>query len=86
MLSGAKLFDSRPRRADRGSGSKYRRAVGSCGRRRYIGMVQEREGTPKRTFITHGELKAASALQNRITKELRWNSVVPERGQEATLT
>lgn len=40
---------------------------------------------PKRTFITHGELKAASALQNRITKELGWNSVVPEKGQEAKL-
>ena len=41
--------------------------------------------TPKRTFITHGELRAAAALQNRITKELGWSSVVPEMGQEASL-
>ena len=40
---------------------------------------------PKRTFITHGELRAATALQNRITKELGWSSVVLEMGQEASL-
>lgn len=41
--------------------------------------------TPKRTFITHGEMRAASTLQNRITKELEWSSVVPRMGQELSL-
>lgn len=40
---------------------------------------------PSRTFITHGELRAAHALQSRITKELGWTCVVPEQCQEATL-
>ncbi|WP_275188436.1 MBL fold metallo-hydrolase RNA specificity domain-containing protein [Bradyrhizobium sp. CSA112] len=39
-----------------------------------------------RTFITHGELRAAQALQGRIAKELGWASLVPERGQEAALS
>lgn len=41
---------------------------------------------PKRTFITHGELRAAQALQNRIAKELGWRCIVPERTQEAQLS
>ena len=40
---------------------------------------------PRRTFVTHGEPRAAHAMQSRITKELGWTSVVPEQGQEATL-
>jgi metallo-beta-lactamase family protein len=50
-----------------------------------LAWLKSGRATPKRTFITHGELKAASALQNRITKELGWSSVVAEKGQEATL-
>jgi metallo-beta-lactamase family protein len=38
---------------------------------------------PKRTFITHGEPRAARALQSRMTEELGWTCVVPELGQEA---
>jgi metallo-beta-lactamase family protein len=40
---------------------------------------------PKRTFITHGEPRAARALQSRMTEELGWTCVVPELGQEAPL-
>lgn len=40
---------------------------------------------PRRTFITHGEPRAAHALQSRIAKQLGWASLVPEHGQEATL-
>lgn len=40
---------------------------------------------PRRTFITHGEPRAAHALQNRIGSELGWSSVVPERNQQAQL-
>ncbi len=50
-----------------------------------LAWLKSGSATPKRTFITHGELKAASALQNRITKELGWSSVVPEKGQGALL-
>ena len=50
-----------------------------------LAWLKSGSATPKRTFITHGELKAASALQDQITKELGWSSVVPEKGQEALL-
>lgn len=40
---------------------------------------------PRRTFITHGEPRAAQALQGRISKELGWTCLVPERGHEAAL-
>lgn len=33
---------------------------------------------PKKTFITHGEPKAALALKEKIEKELGWNTVIPE--------
>lgn len=41
---------------------------------------------PRRTFITHGEPRAANALQSRIAKELGWISLVPERGQQTELS
>lgn len=40
---------------------------------------------PRRTFVTHGEPRAARALQTRIAKELGWSCIVPERTQEARL-
>lgn len=50
-----------------------------------LAWLKSGRATPKRTFITHGELRAASTLQNRITNELGWSSVVPEMGQETLL-
>ncbi|HAC25568.1 MAG TPA: MBL fold hydrolase, partial [Cytophagales bacterium] len=34
--------------------------------------------SPKVTFITHGEEKAARALGRIITEKMGWNTVVPE--------
>lgn len=41
---------------------------------------------PRRTFVTHGEQRAAHALRSRIADELGWTSLVPERGQQAALS
>lgn len=88
MLSGAQLFDSRPRRADRGSGSKYRRAVGSCGRRRYIGMVQEREGNAETNFHYPGRAEGGIRLtepnHEGITMEQRCTERGPARYVDVT--
>lgn len=40
---------------------------------------------PKKVFITHGELPAALSLQNRITTELHWQTLVPSYGQTENL-
>lgn len=50
-----------------------------------LGWLKSGRTAPRRAFITHGEPRAAHALQSRITKELGWTCVVPEQGQEATL-
>lgn len=42
--------------------------------------------SPKMTFITHGEPVAADALRHRIQEELRWPCLVPDHGQQVTLT
>lgn len=36
------------------------------------------ESSPKMTFITHGEIKAAEALQNKIKSTYNWNCFIPE--------
>lgn len=36
------------------------------------------ESSPKMTFITHGEEKAAMALKHKIENELSWNCFIPE--------
>jgi metallo-beta-lactamase family protein len=41
---------------------------------------------PRKTFVTHGEPIAADALRHRIEEELGWPCVVPDHGQEASLT
>jgi metallo-beta-lactamase family protein len=41
---------------------------------------------PRRTFVTHGEQRAAHALRSRIADELGWTSLVPERGQQTALS
>lgn len=33
---------------------------------------------PKMTFIVHGEKKSAEALQQKLTEELGWNTVIPQ--------
>ena len=40
---------------------------------------------PKQTFIVHGEPPAQKALQERITRELGWNTVIPHQAQEFPL-
>nr|WP_237180245.1 MBL fold metallo-hydrolase [Rhodoplanes sp. Z2-YC6860] len=41
---------------------------------------------PKITFITHGEPVAADALRHRIEEELGWPCLVPDHGQQVSLT
>lgn len=41
---------------------------------------------PRKTFIVHGELDSATALRDRITKELGWEAVIPAYKQTVELT
>lgn len=50
-----------------------------------IEWLKSAGAAPRRTFVTHGEPRAARALQTRIAKELGWTCIVPERTQEARL-
>lgn len=50
-----------------------------------VGWLRSARAAPRRTFVTHGEPRAARALQTRIAKELGWSCIVPERTQEAQL-
>ncbi len=43
------------------------------------------ENTPIRTFITHGEPTAASALAQKIDEQLGWDTLIAEVGQEASI-
>lgn len=36
------------------------------------------QSSPKMTFITHGEVKAAEVLQTKITSTYNWNCIIPE--------
>jgi metallo-beta-lactamase family protein len=51
-----------------------------------LAWLKRGQGATRRAFVTHGEAKAARALQTRIEKELGWTTVVPEQGQQAILT
>jgi metallo-beta-lactamase family protein len=44
------------------------------------------ESAPRRTFIVHGEPDAAAAMQDRITRQLGWNTLVPDYRQTVRLT
>jgi metallo-beta-lactamase family protein len=50
-----------------------------------IGWLKSARTAPRRTFVTHGEPRAAQALQTRIATELAWSCIVPERTQEVRL-
>lgn len=41
---------------------------------------------PRKTFIVHGELDSATALRDRIAKELGWEAVIPTYTQTVELT
>lgn len=41
---------------------------------------------PRKTFVVHGELDSATALRDRIAKELGWNAVVPMYKEIVELT
>jgi metallo-beta-lactamase family protein len=40
---------------------------------------------PRKTFVVHGELDSATALRDRIIKELGWQAVVPAYKESVTL-
>lgn len=41
---------------------------------------------PKRTFVVHGEPQASRALEERITRELGWNCLIPFQGERHILS
>ena len=43
-----------------------------------LGWLEHFESPPHRTFVTHGEPKAADALRHRIEENLGWRTCVPE--------
>jgi metallo-beta-lactamase family protein len=45
--------------------------------REILGWLEKFHSQPRKTFLTHGELHAATALQERISEGLRWSSKVP---------
>jgi metallo-beta-lactamase family protein len=42
--------------------------------------------TPRRVFITHGELESATALANELHRDRQWNTHVPHLGETVELT
>jgi metallo-beta-lactamase family protein len=49
---------------------------------RWLGQFHR---APQRTFLVHGEPKAAQALQQRITQQLKWDARVPQYLEKAPL-
>ena len=43
-----------------------------------LGWIEHFEAPPRRTFVTHGEPKAADALRHRIEENLGWRATVPD--------
>lgn len=43
-----------------------------------LGWLENFDAPPRRTFVTHGEPKAADALRHRIEENLSWRTCVPE--------
>lgn len=66
-------------------GSQHRCPFCTRGCRATIEWLKSAGAAPRRTFVTHGEPRAARALQTRIAKELGWTCIVPERTQETRL-
>lgn len=51
-----------------------------------LGWIGKFPATPKKTFITHGELHAAIALQQKLAVRLRWQAEVPTYLKKAVLS
>jgi metallo-beta-lactamase family protein len=47
--------------------------------------LEEMEEPPRRTFVTHGEPKAAAAMRDRISERYGWAVEVPVYGQQFEL-
>ncbi len=50
-----------------------------------LGWLGQFKKAPRTTFLVHGEPKAASALKDKITQQLKWNVEVPPYLQKVTL-
>ena len=53
--------------------------------REIMGWLEKFPSAPQKTFVTHGELRAATGLQNRITGNLGWKVEVPLYLEQVTL-
>ncbi|OGT49646.1 MAG: hypothetical protein A3E82_03240 [Gammaproteobacteria bacterium RIFCSPHIGHO2_12_FULL_38_11] len=43
------------------------------------------KNTPRKIFITHGDIEATIALKNKIEERFNWSCVIPEYSQTETL-
>jgi metallo-beta-lactamase family protein len=50
-----------------------------------LGWLGQFKKPPRTTFLVHGEPKAAEALKEKITRQLRWNVTVPSYLEKVTL-
>jgi len=53
--------------------------------RELVRWLRKMPGSPRRTFVTHGEPAASEAFHRRIEDELRWDARIPEYGQTVEL-
>lgn len=58
-------------------------AHADCGE--ILGWLGQFKKPPRTTFLVHGEPKAAEALKEKITRQLRWNVTVPSYLEKVTL-
>ena len=47
--------------------------------------LQGFERAPKKTYVVHGEPKAAASLAQMIRERLKWKVEIPQYGEKATL-
>jgi metallo-beta-lactamase family protein len=50
-----------------------------------LDWLRRMRGTPRQTFVVHGEPDAADAMRIRIKDELGWPARVPQHGERVTL-
>ena len=50
-----------------------------------LGWLGRFHNQPKMTFLVHGEPKAAEALRQKVSGQLRWNVAVPKYMEKVTL-
>ncbi|MDO5048989.1 MAG: MBL fold metallo-hydrolase [Actinomycetaceae bacterium] len=53
---------------------------------KWVAQTQPEGSQPHAVFLTHGEVRASQALQNRIHDDLGWNAAVPEFGEKVRLS